>query len=261
VAALSAQSSTLIREDTAGKTTKSEVSSLDRLNLVVFGGDVDTADGLMTVSRISTGSTEEALLLNDACAPLVDLSLEHLRATIGQPNSTRADMDALHDICIDIEHGILQEGAYGAVIELVAKARRLEVDRPRPDLNRSLFFDPERRDLHASMARLEAPFVRLALAETSYAAGRSLASLIKSGRTVQLVFNIVFAIVFAIAIAATDDLMQSMLAGPIRSARKLLAVMPSEVVQSLPSLRVAMRAVATEVQLISKGRDASSFQQ
>jgi len=36
--------------------------------------------------------------------------------------------------------------------------------------------------------------------------------------------------------------------------------MPSEVVQALPALRIAMRAVATEVQLLSKGRDASAFQ-
>jgi len=75
-----------------------------------------------------------------------------------------------------------------------------------------------------------------------------------------LAFNISFACVFALAALFMDSIIQSMLAGPIHSARSLLATMPTEVVQSLPPLRMALRAVATEVQLLSKGRDASSFQ-
>jgi len=50
-----------------------------------------------------------------------------------------------------------------------------------------------------------------------------------------------------------------MLAGPLGSARALLATMPGDVVVALPPLRKVIRAVSTEVQLLSKGRDASSF--
>jgi len=261
VAHLSAQNSALVREDTARKTTKSEVSTLANLNPLVFGGDVDTADGIVHVSRISQGSKGESLMFSDACSALSDSSLEHLRTMVAFPNSTESDIDALHLRCLTLDNGILAEGTYGAVIEIVANARRLQVDRPRPDLNRSLFFDPERRYLHKKMADIESPFVRFALAETSNSVEQNITELIQNGRIAQLVFNVVFACVFAIVVLATDGFLQSMLDGPIRSARSLLAFMPSEVVQALPPLRVAMRAVATEVQLISKGRDASSFQQ
>jgi len=203
VAHLSAQSRTIFRDDTAGKTTKSEVKTLDRLNLLVFGGDVDTSDGTVHVTRIGTDTYGEQLLLVDACSPLVDSTLEHLREIVGHPNSTWEEMDALHTKCISTENGILQEGAYGAVIELVAKARRLQIDRPRPDLNRSLFFNPERRALHKGMASLETPFIRQALAETSFSVETSLASLIQSGRSVQLICNIAFACAFAVLMAIT----------------------------------------------------------
>jgi len=71
-------------------------------------------------------------------------------------------MARLYERCTSLDHGILREGAYGAILALVTDARRLETDRPRPDSNTTIF-TPERISAHKRMSQLEAPFVRLAL--------------------------------------------------------------------------------------------------
>ena len=108
----------------------------------------------------------------------------------------------------------MQEGAYGAILSIVTDARRLEIDRPRPDTNTTIF-TPDRIALHTHMALLEAPYIRLALEQTSQAVGNSLSTLIENGRRVQLVISIVFASVFAAAAILTDGAIQRMLAGPL----------------------------------------------
>jgi len=85
--------------------------------------------------------------------------------------------------------------------------------------------------------------------------------LIDESRQVQLVFNITFACVFALLALASNGAVNYMLASPIQSARALLAAMPSTIVGAVPPLRMVIRSVATEVQLLSKGREASAFQQ
>lgn len=213
----------------------------------------------VALSRVGEGTYEEGLLLSDACSPFTDLSLEDLRASVGTPNSTADDMAELHAACTSLDNGIMQEGAYGAILSIVTDARRLEIDRPRPDSNTTIF-TPDRIALHTHMSVLEAPYIRLALEQTSEAVGNSLSTLIESGRRVQLIISIVFACVFAVVAIMTDGAIQKMLAGPLQSARALLATMPGEVVTSLPPLRMVIRALSTEVQLLGKGRDASSFQ-
>jgi len=181
VAHLSAQTNPLARAYTAAKVSVGEPFSIFRLNLLAFGGDIPTIFGVIHVSRVPTGSTEEKILLVDACSNLRDLSLEDYRSTVAFPNSTATDQDAMYQQCLTIENGILQEGLYGSIVEFFGKARRLIVDRPSPDLNRSLLFMEERKDLHRQMSKLEFPFIRKNLWEASTAAQGSLSAIISNG--------------------------------------------------------------------------------
>jgi len=178
VAHLSAQTSSMFREDTARKTRESERQTLELLNYMVFGGPVETSSGTVQLGRVEGGTYEDSLLLGNACSPLADLPLEDLRLYVGTPNSTAEEMASLYAKCRTIDNGILTGGTYGAILSIVTDARRLEINRPRPDTNTTIF-TPARIALHTHMALLEAPFVRLALDQTSVAVGDHLSSLIE----------------------------------------------------------------------------------
>lgn len=123
---------------------------------------METSSGTVNLAPVSRGTYEEALLLSNACSPFGDLSLEDLRASVGTPNSSSLSMQRLHETCLTLDNGVMQEGAYGAILSIVTDARRLEIDRPRPDTGTTIF-TPDRVSLHTHMAQLEAPYIRLAL--------------------------------------------------------------------------------------------------
>jgi len=139
VAHVSAQEQTYLREYSRDKTEVAEKEVLDVLNLIVFGGEVKTDIGTVTIGRIQEGTTENTLLLKDACIPLVTLPLDELRLSVGNPNTTSDDISAMYDECKTMHNAILDEGAYGAVIEIVTIARRLRANLPNPDVESPLF--------------------------------------------------------------------------------------------------------------------------
>jgi len=154
VAHTSAQGHVRFREYSVNKTAIAEQETLDALSLILFGGEVWADDDKIAIGRIGSGTYEHSLLLDNACLPWIDEPLEFLQAMAGTPNTTQEDIDAMLQECSTMQNAVLGEGAYGAIIKIVALARRLRANLPDPDYDSPLF-TPERIEMHRLMTELE----------------------------------------------------------------------------------------------------------
>lgn len=152
--------------------------------------------------------------------------------------------------CRSVENGVLSRGIFSGVVAFLDIVRDFLRSIPSTSMHPDLIqANPEALVQILRMAMVERPHLREAFSLAALAFQERSINELQESITTATTVTWVFAGCFIVVAFSFYWPVIASLSGPLRSARSLLGLIPSEMVEVLPALRLSLQQIATDVHI------------